>query len=273
MTYPNENPRLPENINNAHESPMLDFLGLAAALLVFVLTISFAISLSAIWLGPKIPFAWEPNLAMTPTPASEDAQRVETYLTELTERLAAHSDSPLPVRLHWLPDLEEPNAFATAGGNIHVTGGLLKAVETENGLAMVLAHEYAHVELRHPAILMLEQLGHTLLYAFLGLGDSGAGVLAQNTGMASLMSFSRDMEREADQRAVELLIAEYGHAGGASELFNELEKTDVDGGHWSLLASHPDTSERLQFLQAQKKDGERRPLPAWLNEPGPETGI
>lgn len=45
---------------------------------------------------------------------------------------------------------EDPKAFVLPGGRIYVTTGLLQLLETENGLAMVLAHEWAHQHLRHP---------------------------------------------------------------------------------------------------------------------------
>ncbi|MEC9410786.1 MAG: M48 family metalloprotease, partial [Pseudomonadota bacterium] len=76
------------------------------------------------------------------------------------------------VKVHWLPNVDAANAFATSGGNIHVTRGLLDAVNSENGLAMVLAHEYAHIELRHPVVLMLEQIGHTLIALLTGFDNS-----------------------------------------------------------------------------------------------------
>ena len=289
MTFPNENPKLPENINNSYESPLVDFLSMAAVLLGVILILTFAIGWSASWVGPQIPRNWEPDISLANTGLSEEDLRIEVYLQNLLMQLTARDTSaqdtttgdttaePIALTLHYLPEVDVANAFATAGGNIHVTAGLLRAVESENGLAMVLAHEYAHIELRHPAILMLEQLGHTLLYAFLGLGETGAGAFAQSTGMATLMSFSRDMERSADLRASELLTTHYGHTAGASELFRHLlEEDEVEEGRatssWGLWQSHPDTQERIERLESSvgnrhKKGGEAdalRPLPDWL---------
>lgn len=42
-----------------------------------------------------------------------------------------------------------PNAFSTPGGYVLVTRGLLKQLDNESQLAGVLAHEIAHVSLRH----------------------------------------------------------------------------------------------------------------------------
>lgn len=46
-------------------------------------------------------------------------------------------------------DSEEINAFATSGGHVLVTKGLIKAAGTEDALAAVLAHELAHIQLGH----------------------------------------------------------------------------------------------------------------------------
>lgn len=282
MSFPEENPRLPDNINNSHESPLVDFLLMATGLLVFIVFISFAIGWSATWLGPTIPFEWEPDIALGQDDLTAEDLKVQAYLTQLTQRLSSHAEQAYPVKVHWLPQIPDANAFATSGGHIHVTRGLLESITSENGLAMVLAHEYAHIELRHPAVLMLEQIGHTILYLALGLGDSGAGSLAQNTGTLSFMSFSRDMERAADKRAIALLKNEYGHTEGASELFQGLlKKEDADALPLQTIQSwwqsHPATLERIKAIEAhntelkseaQKKDGrfnqEPRPLPAWL---------
>ncbi|MDF1763661.1 MAG: M48 family metallopeptidase [Oleibacter sp.] len=275
MNFPKENPRFPDSINNAHENPFVDFLLMAAGLLTLIVFMSFAIGWSASWLGPLIPYDWEPNISLGQHDTlSDDNLKIQDYLTELTERLSSDTETDYPVKVHWLPEIPDANAFATSGGHIHVTRGLLDSVSSENGLAMVLAHEYAHIEMRHPAMLMLKQLGHTILYMALGLGDSGAGSLAQNTGFVSLMSFSREMERAADNRALELLEKEYGHTNGASELFKSLLDKEMPSGialerlqgWWQ---SHPATLERIENIEHKKKDGRfdqnLRPLPAWLS--------
>ena len=65
------------------------------------------------------------------------------------------------------------NAFATLGGHIVVYQGLLEAVPDENALAMVLAHEIAHVRHRHPIVGLSRSAA--LGFALMLLGaDSGA---------------------------------------------------------------------------------------------------
>lgn len=77
-----------------------------------------------------------------------DSQRTKAYLAALLENLNRAADQPQAVSID-IVDSEGPNAFVVRGGRIFVTTGLLRLLETENGLSMVLAHEWAHQHLRH----------------------------------------------------------------------------------------------------------------------------
>lgn len=269
MNFPKENPLLPEDINNTHHNPLIDFLILAIGLLLAVVALSYSISWAAVHVAPKIPLSWEPDLSLSSERyETEQDQRIDDYLQTLTQQLIP--DSGPAVQVHWLPELDIANAFATSGRNIHVTRGLLQAVSSENGLAMVLAHEYAHVELRHPLVLMLEQIGQAIIAVFTGFGEMPAGTIAQQGGFVSLMAFNRDMEREADARAVELVERRYGHSEGSAELFTYILDQEEPVGFWGLWQSHPETRERIEFLRSRHHSESAEmlltPLPDWLLE-------
>ena len=104
------------------------------------------------------------------------------------------------------------------------------------------------------------------------LGSNAAGNVLNAAGLATLLSFNRDQEREADQAALRALNAEYGHVGGALDLFNtflKLPATKRESGIASVefLRTHPLTANRLAAIQqwaaenGASLDGSRRPLP------------
>jgi predicted Zn-dependent protease len=51
---------------------------------------------------------------------------------------------------YFLVDTYEPNAFATEGGYVYVTRGLLSIITSKDELACIMAHEISHVTKKHP---------------------------------------------------------------------------------------------------------------------------
>lgn len=270
-TLPAGNPKPPEHINNQNEHPLKDFLILAGAAIALVTLIGVLLAYGASFIAPHIPYEWEVKYLQSSTELEPEtdsaldrqkALKVEGYLTKLINDLVGKD--VLPIKVHFLPEEDMPNAFATLGGHIFVTQGLLDHIESENGLAMVLAHEYAHIELRHPAILMLEQLSFSLLFKL--VGNNAASVFTEQSAMFTALAFSRDMEREADASALKRLQNHYGHTYGAEEFFINIKKlqheqeSDHQDSHsedtlsrWkAFLQTHPATDERIEKIKARR---------------------
>src|SRR4029077_2342509 len=71
------------------------------------------------------------------------------YIQALGSQLAVHAPGTrFPYQFKIIDD-PKIDAFALPGGTIYVTSGLIKAAPTEPQLAGVLAHEIAHVVMRH----------------------------------------------------------------------------------------------------------------------------
>jgi hypothetical protein len=71
------------------------------------------------------------------------------YVQRVGALLAAHSSRPgVPYRFAVI-DGADINAFATPYGNVFITTGALRFLENEAELALLLAHEIAHVEKKH----------------------------------------------------------------------------------------------------------------------------
>ena len=139
----------------------------------------------------------------------------------------------------------DPNAFAVPGHRIVVFSGLIDRASSPEMVAGVIAHEMGHVELHHPMRGLIHQLG---LGAALTLifGDSSLAGVGQ---LALALSYSREMEREADRRGIELLQKAGIRADGMSAFFSVI-KADVDKGVFSrlpeFLSSHPDLDARIE---------------------------
>lgn len=138
-------------------------------------------------------------------PMLSDAM-AQQYVSALGARLAAQAPGPKFAYQFKVANLSELNAFALPGGFIYVHRGLLQQVHSEGELAGVLAHEIAHVALRHPtnqaSKAYLAQTGLGVLGGLLGSGRSSTSQVVNaigGFGMNTLfLKFSRSAESQAD---------------------------------------------------------------------------
>jgi len=273
--------RLPaEGINSSFENPLKELAWLLGGGLAAVAILVFVVSLAAQWIAPRIPYRYEAKLAATlpllvGVPNTESGRQVQTELQALADRLAASMQMPegMQVRVGYR-DQDTVNAFATIGGQLVFFRGLLAKIENEDALAMVMAHELAHLKHRHVSAALGRgvAVGVILSVASAELGRSAAsGVLGQ-AGMVTMLSFNRDQELEADQAALRAIHAEYGHVGGAFDLFDVFTRLPKVQGEASIpavefLRTHPLTENRVAAIKnwatenRAALDGARRPLP------------
>lgn len=130
----------------------------------------------------------------------------QRYVSALGARLAAQAPGTKFAYQFEVANLSDLNAFALPGGYVYVNRGLLQQVHSEGELAGVLAHEIAHVALRHPtnqaSKAYLGQAGLGVLGGWLGGGASRTGDIVNaigGFGMNSLfLKFSRSAESQAD---------------------------------------------------------------------------
>ena len=273
-----ENPQIPEGINVSPTHPLKDFAlllgGVSALIVVAVLALSFA----AGYLVRFVPFKQEQALASSidadwlKQSHSADDKRREQYLQALGEQLSAAMDLPtgMKITVHYSAD-DTVNAMATLGGNIVVFQGLIDTVDSENALAMVLAHEIAHVRHRHPIVAIGR--GFAVMLALSTLSGLGDGMIQQwvgSMGMLPVLAFSREQEEAADADALQALLRVYGHAGGAATFFEHVAEQSALPEPPALLNTHPDTDARIarirDFEQAHIRPDELalKPLPDFV---------
>jgi predicted Zn-dependent protease len=230
------------------------------ASVVIVLGLGYmALGALAELLARTIPDRWEARMFGPPgaAVADPDTDRLARADEILAKLRSSNELRDLPYRLVLVPD-SQPNAFAFPGGAIGVTTGLLDSVESEPGLAMVLAHELGHHQYRHTLAAVGRVLVFTVARALLFSG-SDTPLVDASLGIAE-SGHSRRKERAADELGLRLVYQTYGHTEGSLELYEELLDRDADTHHWAaFLRSHPLTASRLDSLrrlQAQLEAGE-----------------
>ena len=168
------------------------------------------------------------------------------------------------------------NAFATIGGHIYIYQGLIDLLPNENALAMVIAHEMAHVYHRHPIIAMGRGVIIGLLLSALSgfSGDYFIGKITTDAGVITLLNFNRDQERESDKTALAIVAAHYGHVKHTDELFKALldkAEANTDVKLPQFLSTHPLSETRIKDIQVYAKEnnwtarGETTALPDFVS--------
>ncbi len=190
---------------------------------------------------------------------------ITSYVSAVAGRILSRME-PQPFAYHFYV-LRQPvyNAFAGPAGHIFVNSGLITAMESEDELAGILAHEIIHVSARHIAG-RLERSGKMNLAALAGiiagvfLGVAGAGAEAANAvGMTSLatlqsasLSYSRQDEMQADELGIGYMTAA-GYSGkGLLRILRVLrDEHSVSGTDApTYLLTHPAVDDRLACLDA-----------------------
>jgi len=183
------------------------------------------------------------------------------YVSGIGRKLEAQlPDNPYEFK-YFLVDTDEPNAFATAGGYVFVTRGILPILDTEDELAGVLGHEFTHVILKHSTHKMarnilpmvLEIPGNILGIVFPDIVGELVNLPIELTAHTADAAFSRRQERDADTYGIRYATeAGYDPEGLRSALL-KLQEYIEDRyhmeEHFTLFLDHPLTQDRTEHLE------------------------
>lgn len=225
-------------------------VSIAALVLILVLLSDFIVD--------YIPFSWEQQLSIpfsdpdNADSSEQAAKPIEVYLQALAERLSAAQNLPegMLIKTHYIDD-KTVNAFATLGGHVFFFRGLLEKLPNENALAMLMAHEIAHVKFRHP----IRSLGRGVVVGLLmslissSIGDAIMQGFVNEAGYLTVLKFGRDMEAESDEAALAALLSLYGHLEGADDLFRVLQREYDDKEPFEFFSTHPLTDDRISNIR------------------------
>lgn len=190
----------------------------------------------------------------------------EAWLNKIGQRLAQTPQANAYPYYFKLVNEPSINAFALPGGPMYVHTGLIKAAESEDQVAGVLAHEMSHVALRHGVNQMSKQQTWQTIMGVVGAaaglaGNNGqCGLLCQAVQMgggltqnAVLMRFSRDHERDADLNGARMMSAAGYNPLALAHFFEKLEaQSGASAGPKGLtafLSSHPAPGNRKEYIE------------------------
>lgn len=181
-------------------------------------------------------------------------ERANAYVQRLGEKIAAGAPGyQFPYRFVVVSS-PEVNAFALPGGYVFINTGAIEAAHSEGELAGILAHEIAHVALRHgtnqASKAYVVKTGLGLLDALAGGSRARVGQSARAYARTLFLRFNREAEEEADLEGARLM-AEAGYdPRDMASFFASLEER---GGERAPDAEddHPNPAVRVALIEGE----------------------
>ena len=186
------------------------------------------------------------------------------YLEDIGNSLLVSLDRRLRDYHFFLVESDAVNAFAAPGGYIGVYLGMIDQLESEDELAAVLAHEIAHVRLRH-GMQMREKMDEISWMSMLGIvnaillsshdPDAATAMIAltQAGGAQSMINFTRGNEYEADRVGLQLLKGSDYDPWAMADLMTLLQRKERNGelAQIEYLRTHPINANRIAEVRAR----------------------
>jgi predicted Zn-dependent protease len=200
----------------------------------------------------------------------------QARVSQIGSSIVANSDAgktPYKFKFHLLADNRTINAFALPGGQVFITEGLYRRLDTPGEVAGVLAHEIGHVAARHSAQHIAKQQ--------LTQGLTGAAVLAtydpndpnsrNNAEIAAVVAslvnlkFGRADELEADKLGVRF-ESEAGYDPRSMikvmEILQAASKTRTP----EFFSTHPNPEHRIERIKEAIADKYPNGVPAGMKQ-------
>lgn len=172
----------------------------------------------------------------------------------------AEGGSELPPVSVEVYDMDLVNAFAVPGGRVILTRGLINEASTPAEVTGVLAHELGHVYHLHAEAQLVRVSGLQIL-ASLVSGGTSTDLVTTAAGLAAILRYTRDAEREADEFARSVMETASVDPMGLKSFFEKLMK--LEGGTpkdqnnspsaldriGNVFSTHPGTEDRIKEIK------------------------
>jgi len=185
--------------------------------------------------------------------------KLTSYLNNICAAITLNSPRPDVYNGYHVAilDSNEINAFATSGGHIFVTRGLISTAKSEDALAGVIAHEVAHIQLQHSIKAIRTS---RITQALIVTGASAAGAVTGmdvkqltevfNESVGEIFQtivnngYSQTQEFDADNTALSLLASAGYSPSGLIDMLRELNavQSKSSGG---FNKTHPTPARRI----------------------------
>lgn len=186
--------------------------------------------------------------------------RLNNLVQEVGQRIAKVSDEPGAEWEFVVIDDKSANAFALPGGKVAMFTGIMPIARDDNGMAVVMGHEIAHVLARHGAERMSQEqilgIGEAALTAaVMGRTPAAREAIVRAYGMGTTLGvqlpYSRKHESEADRIGL-ILMAKAGYdPRTAVDFWRRMAEASRGQSQPELLSTHPSDETRIKRIQEE----------------------
>jgi predicted Zn-dependent protease len=186
-----------------------------------------------------------------------------SYLNEICAAIVINSPRPDIYNGYHVNilDTDEINAYATSGGHIFITRGLIACADSEDALAGIIAHEIAHIQLQHGIkSIRNSRITQAVLITGLSAGGTAAGMNVReltdvfNESVGEVVTtmvnngYSQTQEFEADSTALSLMASAGYDPQGLLTMLRVLEQNQRDTSR-GFGKTHPTPAQRITNAQ------------------------
>ncbi len=227
---------------------------IASTLIIFTISLLYFVVVP--FVGEKasllVPQSTEIDLGNSIYENVISAYEIDTAKTNTINRFASNinfgTDYPISITV---VNSSEVNAFAIPGGKIVVYSEILKSIQTPEELSALLSHEASHVILQHSLKSMCRSIATGLVLSVLMNDVNGvSAVIIQNADNIKSLSYSRELEEEADINGLGIMINNKIDPKGMLGLFQKLKeanKIDIP----EFISTHPVAETRLAYIKKE----------------------
>lgn len=190
-------------------------------------------------------------------------QAVDSCVGAIGRRLAAVAPGAKYAYQWKVVNVADVNAFALPGGYLYFNRGLIETAKSEGQLAGVMAHEMAHVALRHgtnqASKAYLSQMGLGVMGGLLSKGGDSTNKTIDAVGgfgmNALFLKFSRTDEEQADIVGAQMMARAGYDPQDMVDFFETLRglQSRDPGKVEKFFSSHPAPKDRAQRIRNEMK--------------------
>ena len=196
-------------------------------------------------------------------------QTVLNYFNQIGREIGLQSDwNGLTYTVNILnePDL---NHFSLPGGKIFIYRGIIDSSETASEVALIIAHEIAHIAARNGVHRVAQKYGYAFAaQSLIGeIPEIASQIISQLYSEGSILDYPADDEYLADQKAIKYAWKANYDPSGLLQILKKIRETESTSREKTLLLNktHPSTSSRykkarMEVIRAPQKDSLRKNL-------------